>query len=151
MTAQDKLTLLALDLSVAYPRSPRYLLGHYVVAARTLDKCRALLNGTNGEYKYDCPLDNCLFDFIEITAAVFQNTAASGATDDEFAAWLQDNAKARPRIEIIQWNNRMRDTRISDLPDNLQEFLEDYIPRHVPQNRPVYRWFDVYDLEEQRI
>jgi hypothetical protein len=150
MTAQDKLTLLALDLSVAYPRSPRYLLGDYVVAARTLDKCRALLNSTNGEYKYDCPLDNYLFDFIEITAA-FQNTAASGATDDEFAAWLQDNAKARPRIEIIQWNNRMRDTRISDLPNNLQEFLEDYIPLHVPQNRPVYRWFDVYDLEEQRI
>lgn len=151
MTAQEKLNLLASDLRISYPRSPRYLLGGYVIAARTLDKCRALLNATNGEYKYDCPLDNCLFDFTEISATDFQATAATGASDEEFAAWLTTNARANSPIEIIKWNNRMRDTRISDLPDNLQEFLEGYIPQHIPQNRPVYRWFDVYDLEEQRI
>jgi hypothetical protein len=29
--------------------------------------------------------------------------------------------------------------------------MENYIPRYVPRNRIVYHWFDVYDLEEQRI
>jgi hypothetical protein len=29
--------------------------------------------------------------------------------------------------------------------------MEDYIPKFVPKNRPVYVWFDIYDLEEERI
>jgi len=37
------------------------------------------------------------------------------------------------------------------MPIELQQFLEDYIPKVVPKNRPVYVWFDVYDLEEERI
>ena len=41
--------------------------------------------------------------------------------------------------------------RLSDLPDEIQEFMEDYIRKFVPRNRVVYHWFDVYDLEEQRI
>jgi hypothetical protein len=45
----------------------------------------------------------------------------------------------------------MRDLRLSDLPEEAQEFLEDYIPRCLPKGRVVYRWFDVYDLEEKRM
>jgi hypothetical protein len=37
------------------------------------------------------------------------------------------------------------------MPPELQAFLEDYIPKFIPRNRPVYVWFDVYDLEEERI
>ena len=32
-----------------------------------------------------------------------------------------------------------------------QEFMEDYIQKYVPRNRPIYQWFDVFDLEEERI
>ena len=28
--------------------------------------------------------------------------------------------------------------------------MEDYIPKFIPRNRPVYVLFDVYDLEEER-
>jgi len=45
----------------------------------------------------------------------------------------------------------MRELRVSELPEANQEFLEDYIRQYVPRNRPVYCWFDVYDLEEGRI
>jgi hypothetical protein len=45
----------------------------------------------------------------------------------------------------------MRYTRPCNMPPELQEFLEGYIAAHVPRNRPVHVWFDVYDLEEQRI
>lgn len=151
MENTEKLRLLAPDLSKDFPRSPRQLLGGYVVAGRTLDKCRALLAGTLGEYKYDCPLDNFFFDFAGITAAAYKEIAATGAADDEIAAWLKANAQKRPTIEIIRWNNQMRDKRISQLPDELQEFLEGYIPQYLPRNRRVYCWFDVYDIEEQRI
>ena len=42
----------------------------------------------------------------------------------------------------------MRDMRPSEMPLRLQEFLEDYIPKFIPKNRPVRVWFDVYDIEE---
>ncbi len=53
----------SLDFSQAgtFPRSPREKLGGYVIAARTLDKCRAAIAGTLGDYKFDCPLDNFFF------------------------------------------------------------------------------------------
>jgi hypothetical protein len=147
----DRLRLLAKDLTRDYPRSPRETLAGYVIAARTLDKCRAALAGTLGEYHFDCPLDNRFFDFTGITAEQFKNFVVTGATDAEVAEWISRNASPRPRIEIIKWNNRMRELRLSDLPDESQEFMEDYVPKHVPKNRPVYFWFDVYDLEEERI
>ena len=53
--------------------------------------------------------------------------------------------------DIIIWNNKERDLRLSDLTPELQEFMEDYIKQYVPRNRVVYHWFDVYDLEEERL
>jgi hypothetical protein len=149
--SNEKLLLLARDLTRDFPRSPRETLAGYVVAARTLDKCHADVAGTKGEYHFDCPLDRQFFDFTGISADPFKKFVATGATDDEVADWITRHAKKRERIEIIKWNNHLRYLRISEMPDKLQEFLEDYIPRFVPRNRPVYCWFDVYDLEEQRI
>jgi adenosyl cobinamide kinase/adenosyl cobinamide phosphate guanylyltransferase len=76
---------------------------------------------------------------------------ATGATDDEVAEWIEKHAKNRPRAEIVVWNNRLRDQRLSDLSPELQEMMEDYIASSVPRNRVVYHWFDVYDLEEERL
>jgi hypothetical protein len=142
---------LAKDLTKEYPRSPREMLAGYVVAARMLDKCRATLAGTNGEYHFDCPLDNEFLGFTGIKAEDFKAFVATGATDDAVAAWITQHAVARTRAEVIQWNNDLRTKRIADLAAARQEFLEDYIPKYVPQHRPVYVWFDVYDLEEKRL
>ena len=133
-----------------FPRSPRETLGGYVIAARTLDKCRASIAGKLGEYKFDCPLDNFFFGFTEITADSFREFVSTGADDDSVAEWIETNARPRERREIIQGNNDMRATRICDLPVELQEFLEGYIPQFLPSSRPVYVWFDVYDIEEER-
>ena len=135
----------------SFPRSPRETLGGYVVAARTLDKCRAAVNGTLGEYHFDCPLDNFFFNFAGITPDNFREFVATGADDEAVAEWIQENATKRDRREIIQWNNDMRGKRICEMPIELQEFLEVYIPEYLPKGRPVYVWFDVYDLEEGRM
>lgn len=50
MSATEKLKLLAKDLTKEFPRSPREMLGGYVLAARAADKCRAVLAGTAGDY-----------------------------------------------------------------------------------------------------
>jgi hypothetical protein len=151
MDAKEKLKLLARDLTREFPRSPRETLAGYVIAARAVDKCRAVLAGTAGEYHSGCPVDAMWLDFAEIKYETFRDFVATGATDAEIAEWIPKNAKSRPRIEIIHWSNDLRYKRINELPDNLQEYMEDYIPKFVPRNRPVYVFFDVYDLEEQRI
>ncbi|MCK9589491.1 MAG: DUF5069 domain-containing protein [Terrimicrobiaceae bacterium] len=147
----DHLKLLAKDLTREFPRSPRETLAGYVIAARAVDKCRAVLAGTGGEYHSGCPVDEIFLNFAEIPYDSFRAFVATGATDAEIAGWIEKTAKSRPRIEIIRWNNDLRAKRVSELPDGLQEYMEDYIPKFVPRNRPVYVFFDVYDLEEQRI
>jgi hypothetical protein len=116
-----------------------------------LDKCRSVLAGTAGEYHSGCPLDVFFLEFTGIAYDDFKALVATGATDTEVEVWIKEKAKTRPRIEIIRWNNEWRNKRIGDLPDNLQEYMEDYIPKFIPKNCPVYVFFDVYDLEEERI
>lgn len=150
-TISEKLKTLAPDLTKEFPRSPRETLGGYVLAARMLDKCRATLNGTNGEYHFDCPLDNIFLGFAEINAEELKNFVATGATDEEVAEWIRQHAKPREKAEIVQWNNDWRYKTINQLPERLQLFLEDYIPEVVPQGKVVHHFFDVYDFEEQRM
>ena len=152
-TNLERVKALAPDLRSGkkFPRSPRATLAGYVIAARTLDKCRAVIAGCEGEYHYNCPLDRRWLEFAEIDAEQFKSFVATGANDAEVAEWIAKHAKSRPRAEIIAWNNRHRELRLSDLPLESQEFMEEYIPRFVPPGRIVYRWFDVYDLEEKRM
>jgi len=149
----EKVKLLARDLrdGKQWPRSPRETLGGYVLAARAVDKCRSVLAGWEGEFHSNCPLDQRWLSFADIEYDDFRAAVASGATDDELAAWIEKNAKKRPRTEIVAWNNRERDLRLSDLPAELQVYMEDYIQKYIPRNRVVYHWFDVYDLEEERL
>jgi hypothetical protein len=151
MTNDEKLKLLAPDLTREFPRSPREMLAGYIIAARAVDKCRAVLAGRAGEYHSGCPVDDLFLDFTGISYDTFRNFVASGATDEEIATWIGKTAKKRPRIEIIRWNNDLRTKRLSEMPDDIQEYMEDYVPKFVPRNRPVYAFFDIYDLEEQRI
>src|SRR5437879_10455719 len=140
----EKVKLQAPDLREGkeYPRSPRAMLGGYVLAARAVDKCRAVLAGREGEYHSNCPLDQRWLKFAEIDYDDFRSLVATGATDNEIAAWIGEHAKKRPRAEIIAWNNKERD---------LRQYMEDYIQQFIPRNRVVHHWFDVYDLEEERL
>ena len=80
-------------------------------------------------------------DFVGVLSVVIPRTAR-----------YESGIKRRTdRAEIVAWNNKERDLRLSDLPHELQEYMENYIQQYVPRNRVVYHWFDVYDLEEQRI
>ncbi len=143
--------LSALDLTTACPRSPRETLAGYVHAARMTDKCRAVVAGTAGEYHYNCPLDRFLLDFTGIDAAAFKAFVATGAADAAVAEWITAHSKVKTTGEVVAWNNRMRDLRLSEMPLPLQEFLEGYIPKFIPPGKIVRVWFDVYDLEEGRL
>lgn len=150
-TDLEKVKKLAKDLRKTYPRSPREKLGGYVIAARCVDKCRAFLANMNGEYNYwPCSLASQWFAFTGITPEQFQEIVATGDSDEDIARWITANSKVKDQDEVLKWNNRLRDMRLSDMSLQAQQYLEEYIPQCVPNHRPVYVWFDVYDLEEKR-
>jgi hypothetical protein len=141
----------ALDLSNAFPRSPRATLGGYVISGRTLDKCRSVIAGTADEYHFDCPLDQLFLTFAEISAEDFKAFVATGADDAAMGEWIKANAAEHSPEALVQWNNDLRYKRISEMPIELQVYLEGYIAEFIPADKIVYTWFDVYDIEEGRI
>lgn len=149
---QAQISIPAPDLTAEYPRSPRDTsIAGYVIAARCLDKCRAVIAETAGEYHSGCPLDQVWLDFTGIKYKAFRKFVATGADDQAVSDWVAAKAKQKKRSEVIAWNNRMRDKSISKMPIKLQVFLEDYIPQNLPTDKQVRVWFDVYDIEEKRI
>ena len=137
------------DLHKNYPRSPHEKLGGYVIAARCVDKCRAFLPGVNDEYNYwPCSLASQWFVFTGITLDQFKDVVATGATDVESGEWIVGRSQVKNADDVLKWNNKLGDMRLSEMSVQAQQFLEEYIPKVVPKDRPVYVWFDVYDLEE---
>jgi Domain of unknown function (DUF5069) len=151
-TLHPNVKKLAPDLTKGFPHSPHAMLGGYVLAKRAVDKCRAGLAGTIGEYHDDCPLDNIFLGFAGIKFADLKDLLATGADDAAVSQWIEKNATKRPRIEIIKWNNSWRYKRLSETPDEMQEFMEDYIPKNVQPAviHHIRYFFDIFDAEEKR-
>src|SRR4051812_26954561 len=97
----------AKDLSKEAPRSPRIRLRNYVILGRTIDKCRAFLNGTLGDYHFDCPLDKMLFEFESLNVDDFKNCVASSENDDDIAFWVEESGVRKTDTEIQQWSADM--------------------------------------------
>jgi hypothetical protein len=149
---KDKLQPLTKDLRKEPPRSPREVVGGYVILGRCLDKGRADLLGMNGEYNYwYCSLCAQLEEFTGVDHAAMKEFIATGATDDEVGEWFKAQSKIKEPMDVIRWNNKMRGMRLSEMSDEGQEYLEKYIQETLPAFPPVYVWFDVYDVEEGRL
>jgi len=151
-TINENVKKLAPDLTKDFPASPHAMLAGYILAQRAVDKCRADLVGKVGDYHFDCPLDNMFLGFAGIKGSDLKDFVATGADDAAVGQWIEKNAKKRERVEIIKWNNDLRYKRLSECPDQLQEYMEDYIPKNVPQSviRHIRYFFDIFDCEEKR-
>ncbi len=141
---------LAPDLNREFPRSPHELMGGFVIVARAVDKGRAELAGTLGEYKYHpCGLFQTFLDFTGIDPDALKDAIATGADDAALGRWIMDHSKVTDPDEIAAWNERMRTMKIADLPEQMRDFIAEYAAQNLP--RPVTVWFDMFDLEEGRI
>ena len=85
------------DLAKQAPRSPRERVSGFVIANRAVDKCRAALAGTPGDYHYDCPLDNMLFSFKGITGEQFKTAVKTSKNYEDVGAWLIQRRGKNPR------------------------------------------------------
>ena len=115
----------AKDLMQEPPRSPRQRLGDYVLMARMADKGRATLNGTNGEYHFNCPLDNMLFEFKGVSGEEVRQVLLSGASDDELLAWFNQHGTPRSPEEIKAWSADRERFSFHNVPEKSEWFDEE--------------------------
>ena len=133
------------DLTKFPPRSPRVRLGGYVQLPRMLDKLRATLAGTNGEYHYNCPLDQHLINFLGLDSEALKTVGTK--SDTEVLAWVTANAKhKRTAPEIIAWSN-WQENRAPDNCDG-REFLNTLHKAGAPNREDIATWFDVLDMDD---
>ena len=108
------------DLTKEAPHSPGDRYGDYAILGRTVDKCRASINGNIGEYHYDCPLDNQLFSFKGVNGKQFKQAVESAENYEDVAEWLQQNGNKKTPQEIKQWSDKMDALKLTAVP-TLQE------------------------------
>ena len=116
--------IINLDLSEQAPHSPRERIGGFAIACRAVDKCRASLAGTLGEYHYDCPLDNQLFSFKGITGDQFTTAVKAANNYDEVGTWLLANGTAKTGPEIEDWSDDQEADSLMNNPEKRAYFVE---------------------------
>ena len=122
-------------------------LGGFVILPRCLDKGRATIAGTNGEYHFNCPVDQRFLNFVGIGADALKNVLAQGKGDWEVLEWIRANARhQRTDAEIAAWS-ALQEQRAPDNPDS-REFFNNEHKRIAPQRTDITTWFDLLDLDD---
>ncbi len=144
----DNTKISAPDLTKRPPRSPRCRLGGYAILPRMLDKGRAEIAGLNGEFNYNCPLDQHIVNFLGFDAEALREQLASGKGDGEILEWLNANAKnKRAPWEIEQWSDYMQRRGPDSDTETLQYFTE-AVGKFTKTREDIKGWADLLDLDD---
>ena len=131
------------DLTQEPPRSPKSVLGGYVILGRTLDKCRALLWGDIGEYHFDCPLDNMLFGWKGIKGDDFKAEVAKGTDDEGMAKWVDAHGEQKSEQEKRAWREEMLAANPHQDPEKREWYEEQVKPLGMdPATTPLFDWLE---------
>ncbi len=138
---------IAPDLTQRPPRSARVRLGGYVILPRMLDKGRATLKGKNGEFHYNCPLDQHFLEFVGTDAEKLKEQLAAGKGDWEMLQWINDNAKfKRTCPEILAWSSYHEQRVPTDV--ETRNFFNELHKSTASHREDVSNWFDLLDLDD---
>ena len=74
---------------------------------RAIDKARAYIAGTLGEYSYcGCTVNAQLFETLGITEDEFLEAVRTAPTDEDVAVWIRDRVRPAP-ARIAEMNDRV--------------------------------------------
>lgn len=136
-----------MDLTKTYPRSVREKYLGMVQVGRTIDKGKAELAGTLGEYRYDCPMDKHLFEFLEIDGRQLLDAIKKG--DQATDAFLRPAIEKKSPAEIEKFNREWLEYGPAPGSDSEKYFL-DLRSQVAPNRTDVTAWADLLDLDEKR-
>jgi len=136
------------DLTTSYPRSARETMLGVVQLGRAVDKGTATVNGLQGEYNYNCPLDQAVFGFLAVDQDALADVIRNAQTEDDVVAYLKPFVDKKSTAEIASFN----DTFLSRKPQDAEGeayFLE-LRNAAAPDRTDVTTWVDLLDLDEKR-
>jgi hypothetical protein len=137
-----------MDLTKYVPRSMRTTMAGYAHLPRMIDKCRAVLAKTEGEYIYPCPMDERLLEFAGISSDQFTAAVKSLPRDEGIAAWFCVAARPHTPDELEKWNQELL-ARGPSSPESAERFKK-YRDAIDPSRTDITAWADLQDLEEGR-
>ncbi|MDR3403640.1 MAG: DUF5069 domain-containing protein [Chthoniobacter sp.] len=134
------------DLTQRPPRSTRVRLGGYALLPRMLDKGRAEIAGKNGEYHFNCPLDQRILGFLGIEAEALKAQLAAGKGDGEILEWIRSNqTNKHTSTEIEEWS----DAAAKRVPDGESlEFFNEIRKAAAPNRSDITTWADLLDVDD---
>jgi len=135
------------DLAKHPPRSPRVRLGGYVILPRMLDKGRATLAGTQGEYCFACPLDQEFLQFAGVNAEALRHQLSSGKGDGEILEWLKGHAKYKRTASAIAAWSAWQEQRPPTTPAK-REYFNNLHKEVAPNREDIASWFDLLDVDD---
>jgi hypothetical protein len=136
-----------MDLTKTMPRSSSEMMLGIVQLARATDKAKALANGTVGEYKYDCPMDRTLFEYLNMDPKAFLEVVKNAKSDYEIEAYAKTLVARKDPRNIEAFNKKF----LAAVPtgESLTHF-EELRGKIAPSRTDVVSWPDLLDLEEGR-
>ncbi|HEY4299860.1 MAG TPA: DUF5069 domain-containing protein [Candidatus Didemnitutus sp.] len=135
------------DLTKFPPRSPRTRLGGFAHLPRLIDKARAFVAGTNGDYHYDCPVDAHFWAFTGIKPAEFLKQIKANKGDGELLTYVL--AKAKPQRspgEIAAWSAWFENRAPGGVDG--RAFFTEVHKKNAPHRDDVGTWFEWLDLDD---
>ena len=112
-----------------------------------LDKGRATIAGQNGEYHYDCPIDQHFINYTGIDADRLKEELAAGTGDSGILEWIEANAQyRRAPWEIAQWSS-YHETR-APASHETRGYFNGMLEGASVQREDVATWFDLLDLDD---
>jgi len=113
-----------------------------------LDKCRATLAGKNGEYHFNCPLDQRILSFAGVDPEKLIAELKTGKGDGETLEWFNATAKnKREAWEIQQWSD-FQDRRGPDSDAETMQYFAEHVAKLTKTREDVRTWADVLDLDD---
>lgn len=141
------INLNAPNLTQFPPRSPRTQLGGFVHLPRLIDKARAFAADKNGDYHYNCPIDQRFFAFSGIVPDAFLVEVKAGKSDSELLAYVTANLQPkRHPAEIAEWSRWF--AQLTPTPPDTRAFFNDVHRKNAPQRDDIATWFDWLELDD---
>jgi hypothetical protein len=138
-----------MDLTKEFPRSVHEKFAGVVMLGRATDKGKAKAAGTNGEYNYDCPMDQAIFGFLGINGDEYLERIRNAKNDAEIEAYAKGFVAKKSPAEIEEFNR----TFVARTPEKGSEgegYFLGLRNQVAPNRTDVTAWADLLDLDEKR-
>jgi hypothetical protein len=102
----------------------------------------------NGEFHFDCPLDQHILSFLGIDSKALLEELKKGLGDGEILDWINANAKnKRAPWDIQQWSD-FQDRRGPDSDAETLQLFSGYLRKMTTTREDIRTWADLLDLDD---